>query len=113
MDDSQSPNDRSAWEAWLSEDEPEPDPLAERFTAHHFVSRSKGSSRGSHRPPRKTPFTRKRIAEVDLIADTWEPARPLRFRTEALFPFDVKATEFYDNPHAESDHLRQAIRKLR
>ena len=100
------------YEDFLHQELPELTPIESRFVRHHFVSTSKGISRGANRKPRSSPKMRTRIVEVELIADKWEPARPLHFRIDANFPYDVKATEVFNNPQAESEPLRQQIRKL-
>ncbi len=100
------------YEDFLNQEEVPPTPVEERFVHHHLVSRTKGRSMGLGRKRRAIPYARPFCKEVDLIADKMESKRPLRYRTEAKFPFDVKATEVYDDPTAGSERLRSDIRKL-
>lgn len=104
--------DQQAWQDWQASEQAEPTAVESRFVLHHFVSRSKGSSRGTKRKPRKSPFVRKKLAEVDLVADKWESKRPQKYTSDHLFPYDVKATEVFANPQAESARLREQIMRL-
>ena len=103
--------EREEWEEWAGHEESPPTPVEARFQRHHFVSTSRGRSKGVGR--RLTaPRSRQKLEEVTLIADTMEPERPQRWQTERLFPFDTKATEVYDDSGAESERLRKDIERL-
>jgi len=110
------------WEADFATEQLPPTPVEERFVRAHYVSKTKGHAKGySHGTKRKPYKTRQRRQdpqprthwqEVDLIADRADPKRPLRYRTEEKFPFDVAATEVYQDPEAESQRLRDDIHRL-
>ena len=105
--------ERSEWRAWQeSGDDFVDDATADRFKRKHFVSTSRGRSKGIGRKPLSEARRRTHLAEVTLLADVWEPGRPQRWYTEQKFPFDTKATEHTGNSSAESDWLRNRIDRL-
>lgn len=62
------------------------DPVTTRLIKHSFVSTSKGKNR-----------PRRHWQEIELIADTARPERPLAYRTARLFPWDDVSREIFRN----------------